>query len=60
LEIKPIKNARGHHRALKEIESLWGAKPGTPEGDRLDVWIALVPAEVLIQPSRRTKPKRVA
>jgi len=40
--IKPIKSARDHERALQEIERLWGARRGTPEGDRLDVWIALV------------------
>jgi HTH-type transcriptional regulator / antitoxin HigA len=31
-----------HCAALAEIEKLWGAEPGTPDGDRLDVLIALV------------------
>ena len=30
--------------ALAEIERLWGAKAGTPEGDRLDILVTLVDA----------------
>jgi HTH-type transcriptional regulator/antitoxin HigA len=44
MEIKPIRDDRGHDQALKEIERIWGSKPGTPEGDRLDVLIALADA----------------
>jgi len=29
---------------LREVERLWGAPPGTPKGDRLDVLVALVEA----------------
>jgi HTH-type transcriptional regulator/antitoxin HigA len=37
MDIKPIRNARDHKLALKEIEALMTARKGTPEGDRLDV-----------------------
>ncbi len=42
--IKPIRNERDHRRALKEIDRLMDARPGTPEGDRLDVLVTLVEA----------------
>jgi HTH-type transcriptional regulator / antitoxin HigA len=42
--IMPIRNARDHAAALKEIERLWGSRSGTPEGDRLDVLATLVDA----------------
>ena len=41
-EIKPIRTKKDYEHALKEIENLWGAKLGTPEGDRLDVLATLV------------------
>ena len=40
--IAPIRDEAGHRDALAEIERLWGAAPGTPEGNRLDVLMALV------------------
>jgi HTH-type transcriptional regulator/antitoxin HigA len=40
--IKPIRTEADHRLALKEIERLWGAKPGTPDGDRLEVLAILV------------------
>jgi len=40
--LKPIKTDADHEAALKEIERLWGAKDGTPEGDRLDILATLV------------------
>lgn len=40
--IGPIRNAAAHKAALKEIDRLWGARKGTPEGDRLDVLMTLV------------------
>src|ERR671936_1894887 len=43
-EVRPIRTKRDHKSALKEIERLWGAKTGTPEGDRLDVLATLVDA----------------
>jgi len=42
--IKPIRNARDHDRALREVETLWGAPVGSARGDRLDVLIALTEA----------------
>jgi len=44
MEINPIKSDADHRRALQEIEQLWGAKDGTPEGDRLDILATLVEA----------------
>ena len=44
MEIKPIKSNRDYRRALKAIEDLMGAKRNTPDGDRLDVLVALVEA----------------
>jgi HTH-type transcriptional regulator/antitoxin HigA len=42
--IKPIRTHADHEAALREIERLWGADEGTPEGDRLDVLATLVEA----------------
>ena len=43
-EIKPIRSEADCQNALAEIERLWGARSGTPEGDRLDVLATLVDA----------------
>jgi HTH-type transcriptional regulator/antitoxin HigA len=43
-EIKPIRTKRDYGAALAEIERLWGAKLGTPNGDRLDVLATLIEA----------------
>ncbi|MGX1168225.1 HTH-type transcriptional regulator/antitoxin HigA [Bradyrhizobium sp. USDA 372] len=43
-EIKPIRTKRDYEAALKEVERLWGARSGTPEGDRLDVLATLIDA----------------
>src|ERR1043165_3369654 len=43
-EIRPIRTKRDYEAALKETERLWGAKAGTPEGDRLDVLATLIDA----------------
>src|ERR1700745_1103009 len=43
-EVKPIRTKRDYDGALKEIERLWGAKAGTPDGDRLDVLATLIDA----------------
>ncbi|MGH6780175.1 MAG: helix-turn-helix domain-containing protein [Bradyrhizobium sp.] len=43
-KIKPIRTKRDYEAALREIEHLWGAKTGTPEGDRLDVLATLIDA----------------
>jgi len=44
MNLKPIKTDEDHEAALKEIERLWGAEEGTPEGDRLDILLALADA----------------
>ena len=44
MDIKPIKTDEDHREALKEIERLWNAPVGTPEGDRLDILVTLVVA----------------
>jgi len=44
MKIKPIRTDPDHQRALRDIERLWGAPEGTPEGDALDVLITLVNA----------------
>ena len=42
MRLKPIKNERELNHALKRIDELWGAKPGTPKGDELDILMLLV------------------
>ena len=42
MTIRPVKTENDYDAALARIEDLWGAEPGTPEGDELDVLIALV------------------
>ena len=42
MNIKPIKTEADYQSALKEIEILFGAEPGTPKGDQLDILITLV------------------
>ena len=44
MEIKPIRSAKDHDHALREIERIWRAPAGTPKGDRLEVLITLVDA----------------
>ncbi len=44
MHLKPIKTDADHGAALREIERLWGAKEGTPDGDRLDILTTLVEA----------------
>ncbi len=42
MKLKPIKSDRELNRALKRIDELWHAKPSTPRGDELDIWMLLV------------------
>jgi HTH-type transcriptional regulator/antitoxin HigA len=44
MDINPIKTDADHKEALKEIDRLWNAAEGSPEGDRLDVLVTLVVA----------------
>jgi HTH-type transcriptional regulator / antitoxin HigA len=43
-EVKPIRTKADHRAALAQVERLWGAKAGTPDGDRLDVLATLIDA----------------
>lgn len=40
--MKPIKNTKDYKRALARLEEIFEAKPGTPEGDELEVLGILV------------------
>lgn len=42
MHIRPIRDDADHRAALREIDACWGAAPGTPKGDRLDILVALV------------------
>jgi HTH-type transcriptional regulator/antitoxin HigA len=42
--MKPIRSAADYEEALAEVEQLWGAHSGTPEGDRLDILATLIDA----------------
>jgi HTH-type transcriptional regulator/antitoxin HigA len=43
-ELRPIRTEDDYEAALAEIERLWGAKPDSAAGDRLDVLATLVDA----------------
>src|SRR5690348_16372323 len=43
-DIRPIRSERDYEHALAEVEELWGAKAGTPKGDRLDILATLIEA----------------
>jgi HTH-type transcriptional regulator/antitoxin HigA len=42
MQIRPVKTKADHRAALKAIERLMDAKPGTPAGDRLEILTTLV------------------
>lgn len=44
MNIKPIKTEADYQAALAEIEQLFDAKPGAPEGDKLEILTTLVEA----------------
>lgn len=44
VRVSPVRTEAEYDAALKEIETLMDAWPGTPEGDRLDVLVTLVQA----------------
>ncbi|SMD05618.1 transcriptional regulator, XRE family [Fulvimarina manganoxydans] len=44
MDIRPIRSDQDHAAALAEIERLWGAVPGSDDGDKLDVLATLVNA----------------
>ena len=41
-DVKPIRSEKDYEVAMAEVEILWGAKSGTPKGDRLDVLATLI------------------
>jgi len=44
MDIRPIKTEQDYERALERVESLFDARPDTPEGDELDVLVTLIEA----------------
>lgn len=44
MDIRPIRNKTDYRAALKDVERLWEAEPGTPDGDRVDVLVTLIEA----------------
>jgi HTH-type transcriptional regulator/antitoxin HigA len=44
MDVKPIRSEGDYEATLAEIERLFDAQPGTPEGDRLEVLAILVEA----------------
>lgn len=42
--LRPLKTEADYKAAMAEIERLWGAKAGTPRGDRLDILATLIDA----------------
>jgi HTH-type transcriptional regulator/antitoxin HigA len=41
-DVKPIRTEADYDAAMAEVEQLWGAAIGTPEGDWLDVLATLI------------------
>lgn len=44
MELKPIKNEQDYEEALRAIERLWDAAPGSTAADELDILVTLVEA----------------
>ena len=44
MDVRPIKTEADYRAALEEAERLWESKPGTPEGDRIEVITTLIEA----------------
>ena len=44
MEIRPIRTKADYRAALKEVERLWDAAPGSPQEDRVDVLVTLIEA----------------
>ena len=44
MEIRPIRSRADYRAALKMVERLWDAEPGTPAGDRVEVLVTLIEA----------------
>jgi HTH-type transcriptional regulator / antitoxin HigA len=44
MDIRPIRSESDYRAALSEVECLWDAEPGTPEGDRAEILSILIEA----------------
>jgi len=44
MKIRPIRTKADYRAALKEVERLWRADPGTPAGERVEVLVTLIEA----------------
>jgi HTH-type transcriptional regulator / antitoxin HigA len=44
MQIRPIRTKTDYRAALKEVERLWDAEPGTKAGDQVDVLVTLIEA----------------
>ncbi len=44
MDIRPIRTDADYDEAAREVERLWGAAPGSPDGDKLDVLATLLQA----------------
>jgi HTH-type transcriptional regulator / antitoxin HigA len=44
IQVRPVRTEQDHDAAVERIAALMSAKPGTPEGDELDVLATLVDA----------------
>lgn len=42
MEIRPIRTEADYEAAVAEIDRLWGAEPGTDDGDKLEILATLV------------------
>ncbi|HEY5071349.1 MAG TPA: helix-turn-helix domain-containing protein [Caulobacteraceae bacterium] len=57
MDIRPLRTKEDHGAALREIDRLWGAPVGSDDGDRLEVFLALVePYEDGLYPSPPADP----
>ncbi len=44
VDLEPIRSDADHEAAMLEMEVLWGAPLGTPDGDKLDILATLIDA----------------
>lgn len=44
MELRPVRNKRDHAAALRQVEALWDARPGTRAADRLLMLVLLIEA----------------
>jgi HTH-type transcriptional regulator/antitoxin HigA len=42
MEIRPIKTEEDYNKAIQRIDTLWGAKKNSPDGDELDILFTIV------------------